>query len=447
MELNEAVRRILGRHLWLIILCVLAGTSIGVGMHAGDVPLHQATTRLVLGTSDPTTQEASQGIADTARGIASGPATIKAALDDLGVSRDPHDLAKHHVTVEALGSSGVLLLTVTDPDPRVAIGLANKLSDVVVETRNRITNGPANEIIAGLDQQIADITDNIVGVSTRIDRLDAAIASASSPGKLPDLEAARSRLVAIQTNLSNERAALQVERSDVAAQNAQRLQAAVVDSASLAPDPVPSGVVPDAVLGGLLGLLIGVIAAGCLEVLRPRVTGREALQREMGAPVLGQIPGGLSGLERLDRAAAVAYVNMAAASSGVDRVQLIGAEPAVDLAPLAGILRGADGSEEDGRVAVSVVGEIGTRDVEHASATTALPAATDRARAGFVLVTPADVPRSHLQPVSDLLAISRLPLIGIITYERKRGVRRLRFSRATKRTRRSSRATVVWEKP
>jgi len=419
MELNEAVRRIFGRHVLIIFVFVVIGVTIGAAMHLGDPKMYEAATRFVMGTDDPTTQEASQAIADAARGIASGPSTIQKALNDLGVSRDPYDLAQHHLAVEALGSSGVLTLTVTDPDPRVAVGLADELAGLVISTRNSINDSRPAEFIDRFDQQIASITSRILDVSTHIDQLDRAIASASSPDEVRDLQAARGRLVTIQTSLSNEQAALQSEYANITTQDALRPQASIVDKASLAPHTVPSGVVPDLVLGGLLGLLVGVFVSAGLEMVRPNVVGRVALEREMGAPVLGEIPGRLGAVDRLDRSTVVTHLDMAAASNKVHRVELIGAERGADLARLAELL-GADGSVGNGaRVAVSVAG---STDARHVNGW----ASNNHRRAGFVLVTPTVVPRSDLQPVSDVLTVSRFPLIGIITYEWGGELRRLR---------------------
>ena len=108
MELGEVIGRIFGRHKGLIAALVLAGLLAGFAIHLDDAPRYSASARLVLDTSDPEDQAQSGVIADTTRAIASGPSLVREALATIGVRRDATELARRHVRVQALGSSGVM---------------------------------------------------------------------------------------------------------------------------------------------------------------------------------------------------------------------------------------------------------------------------------------------------------------------------------------------------
>ncbi len=115
MELNEVGRRIFGQHWRLILGLVLAGIAVAALLHGGSVSTYTASTRLVLDTQDPKSRAESTSIADTAKAIATSPSQVRGALEDAHVTgRDPIDLAKHHVSIGALGTSAVLQLSVSD---------------------------------------------------------------------------------------------------------------------------------------------------------------------------------------------------------------------------------------------------------------------------------------------------------------------------------------------
>ncbi|HEY1329938.1 MAG TPA: hypothetical protein VGH10_00515, partial [Actinomycetota bacterium] len=164
--MSEAVDRVFRQHWWMIAALVLLGMG-GLLFHTTDVPRYAASTRFVLDTSDPQSPSQSQAIADTARAIATGPAQVASALKRIGVRRDAVDVAAHNVTVDTIGTSGVLNLTVTDPNGAVAVRLANALALVVIETRMKATNGPVTEIVRSLDTQIDSLTRQITSIDQK----------------------------------------------------------------------------------------------------------------------------------------------------------------------------------------------------------------------------------------------------------------------------------------
>src|SRR5919201_10536 len=124
MELNDAIRRTIGQHRRLLAVCLLAGVALALAF-APHGKEYSASARLVLDMPDPIARQQSEAYADTAKAIATSPSQVSAALHRAGVRRgDPAKFAQKHVSVTALGSSGVIQLTVSDRDARSAAAIA-----------------------------------------------------------------------------------------------------------------------------------------------------------------------------------------------------------------------------------------------------------------------------------------------------------------------------------
>jgi capsular polysaccharide biosynthesis protein len=424
LELNEVIGRIFVRHRRLILALFVVGLLAGFAVHLGEARLHAASARLVLDTTDPQDQSQSGVIADTTRAIATGPALIRSTLDKIGARRDPLLVSKEHVEVQALGSSGVVQLTVTDPDPQVAIDLANALARAVIQTRVELTAGEAANIVRSIDKEVAELQRQLNTVEGQIQR--------SGTGTNNELLRRRDLLVQRVSQLQTERASVESTR-------ALRPKAAILDEATPPALPLPSRQIPDLVLGGLLGLLLGVGAAAAIESLRPTLVGRTAIARGLDAPVLAELAGPPQrrghrhGWVAADVAEAAMHVELVAVAAGVQHVRLMALDRGVDLSSL-----------------VQTLGEpLKTATVEQAEMPTArrrrpgsragrelemTQPKDDSGRVGLVLVTPTVLKLADLDPVKDFLTISGWPLLGVIVYQ---PLRRKTLVPRTERTARS----------
>jgi uncharacterized protein involved in exopolysaccharide biosynthesis len=426
MELNEAVQRIFRRHFALIAATVLAAVVVATALDWGHTPTYTATARFVLDAPDPQGQAQSAALADTARGIATGPATIAAALNAIGAKRDPLELAKHGVALEALGSSGVLSLSVQDHDPRVAARLANALAAAVIQTRLRITSGRLKELLNGLGTQIDDLTKQIVTLDAQIDKIDAQSATTKDPGRLAELRAKRDGLVQQRDYLLQQRVVLESERGSVAATDALRPEASVVDPAVPPRHRDPSRRPVDLGLGVLLGLVLGVGAASVLETLQPSVVGRRAIAEEMGAPLVGDLPVPPAILNGVDVRPVAVRVQLAAEAANVNVIELVTTDLSQDMTELAARLGESLGSSitlDRTRLTRSKTRPGGTgvsgtvpdpKSAENSAANPSSP--NGQPRRGAVAVVPSALEQSELMQVSDLLAVTGWPLLGVITY-------------------------------
>ena len=421
MELNEAIRRIFVQHWPLITIAVALGVGVGALRTLGG-PSFTATTRLVLDAPDPRSSAESTAIADTARAIATSQSQIRRALETGAVAqRDPIDVAKNRVSVSSLGTSGVVQLSVRDRDGTVAAALANALALEIVRTRSGASAGRAELILADLEREINSL-------SARISRADAAS----------------------QPQLLQQRSALRADQSSIRATEAARPTASIISQARVPDRPDTTPIAPFLILGGILGLVIGVGAAGFLEIVRPSVVGGVALAHEFGTRYIGT-----TGSDDLPR-----HVGALVATAGFPTIGLISAGRAIATAEVQAIAhrferasgaaprsemtvvqdqavgmprvpsRGRGGSlEGEGGLAVAVPTRKSARTRRVSpprprfSPFFELVPGEFGGEIGLVLVAPKALSKSDLIETSDLLALIPHPVLGLITHEPQRGRR------------------------
>jgi len=439
VELSEAAQRILRRHAALILVLVLLGGAAAFALHLGDPTLYRATARLVLDTPDPQSGTESASIADTARAIVTGPTQVTEALATVGVRRDPVDFAKHDVVLEALGTSGVLALSVRDPNPRIAAALANALADELIQARVEVTAGRIDQALTDISSEIADLSRQVTVIDFRVNDLNEQIAAGGSEEDLAALRAQRDDLVQSRDALVQQRTSLQAEQATVESANALRPQAAVVDRAAPPPDPEPSRVPADTALGVLLGLVLGVGAASVLEAFRPTVIGRDGFVRELGAPVIGELPAPPSHLEGMAMASVATRLRLAAAGAEVDRVELIFTDHEQYLSEFgahrpqsAEAPPRPDGTKPylatlhfdraRGRFAAANGKPATGSSLAVAELERPLALVPPRQKVGGVLIVPTAISRKELTSVTDLLTLANWPLLGVVTYRPARGI-------------------------
>jgi len=401
MELNEAGRRIFGQHWRLILGLLLAGIAAAALLHGGSASTYTASTRLVLDTQDPKSRAESTSIADTAKAIATSPAQVRGALKDAHVTgRDPIDLARHHVSIGALGTSAVLQLSVSDRNPRVAAAVATTLASRVIRARLDVSNGKLQQVLGQLDQ--------------RIDGLNRRIAGVDSP--------------TLRASLGQQRSVLEAERVSLLSTEALRPKASIISPATLPRHADSSHWLPYLVLGALLGLVLGVGAAGILETIRPTVVGGDALARAFETPLLGSLPGEANEHAGDALSRITPRLLLAAEAAGVGTVDLLAANPDVDLSQLAHGLGAAPadafgpprgGNPRDTRSGLWIR-PFNLRD----------PSPEVPGGAGLVVVSPTALKKTQLMDVTHLLNVASLPLLGLLTYTPSSS----RLRRATKDT-------------
>jgi uncharacterized protein involved in exopolysaccharide biosynthesis len=430
MEFTD-VARTMARYRWLILLFVVVGVGSAWLMHYGESKTYTASTRLVLDTPDPESRAESGVIADTAKAIATSPSQVREALTRARVTgRDPEEVARSNVSVRALGSSGIVQLSLRDSDPEAAAMIANALAAEVIETRLEVTQGQVQQVLRDLDRRIADL-------NRRISTLDAKISSLAVDGEAAS-DAASANAIRSQGDeaerlrdfLAQQRSVVEAERVGLLSSEALRPKSSVINKASTPSRADASRVFPDMVLGGLLALIIGVGVAGLIEMVRPTtVTGGSALARELDTPLLGTFSdAGLVDEHDLVATEIGVRLAFAADAAGVTNVRLLGLGR-IDVDAIAKRLEAvlfaaAERPGEQRTLARAAEGQ-GTRGAPRGNArdlgrsvriTTVDPSRVSdaRERTGVVAVSPLTLNAAQLYEALQSLRGTSLPLLGVI---------------------------------
>jgi capsular polysaccharide biosynthesis protein len=415
MELNEVVRRIFGEHWRLIVFFVSLGIGVAAGLHLTDARVYTASARVVLDTEDPASRAESTAIADTARAIATSPGQLSEVVEAAHIEgRDVESMARNDVSVSALGSSGVLELSVQDRDPNAAAALANTLAARVIRARLAVTQGQVEDVLNNLGRQIDDLTKKIAAADAAIDALTLQTATTPDPERANLLRSQRDEAARNRDFIVQQRSVLESERVGLLSSEALRPKPSIISRAVVPRHSDPSRLPSDLALGALLGLVLGIGIAGLLEAFRPTVVGGDALAKEFGAPLLGALPNAPDNGEIGDPAAIAARVGVAARAAELEKVALLSVGPKVNVEPLARRLQAASPQSDSAVTNGAAVG-IGAFEPD--------AAVWNGNRGGLVLVVPSTVKRSEIAEAGHLLSMSRLPLLGLITYGRMRSPR------------------------
>ena len=194
----------------------------------------------------------------------------------------------------------------------------------------------------------------------------------------------------------------------------------VIDEATLPDKPEASGIKAQMAVGGLLGLALGLALASVLEALRPTIVSSDALARELSAPIVGRLPRAPQQARALGDTRLPVYLQLAAAGAGVDAVQLVAVGPPVDLPRLTRWLQAAVGPAPD----IEAIDMQSATDALSLTSSALVPVGSDqRPPVGLIVVSPSVLPKSALTSIEHLVAMTQWPLIGIITYQRRRFAR------------------------
>jgi uncharacterized protein involved in exopolysaccharide biosynthesis len=349
MDLNETGRRIFIRHWRTILMFVVAGLAVSYLLSSARSASYTASTRLALNMPDPRTQAESQVIADTGNALSSSPGQVARALASAHIKgRNAADIAQNDVSTTSLGTSGVLELSVTDRDPRIAAKIANALAPEIIRERANLTSGATQRTLSTLDERIAHLNLQVGRLDARLEALNQQVATTNS-GVANPLRVQRDQTSATRDTLAAQANALQTERDNIASVNAVQPQGGVISAAATPTQANSTGRATKLVLGFLLGLVLGVGTAALIATLRPMLVGGYTLAEELGLPLLRQLSTAPDEPARPAEVGPLAErLRLAAETAHVRRVCLVGAGSGVDVGPLAELLDEAVQARPDG---------------------------------------------------------------------------------------------------
>jgi capsular polysaccharide biosynthesis protein len=436
MELAEVARAI-GRYGWLILGLVIAAVGVAAISHLGETKTYTASARLVLDTPDPESRAESAAIADTAKALATSPSQVRDALLKARVTgRDPVRLARENISVRALGSSGIVQVSVSDTRPRAAALIANALASEVIEARLDVTNGSSQQVLTVLDRRVTRLSRRISTLDARIASLTVAAASdASSVARSRLNEAARSR-----DFLAQQRSVVESQRVGLLSNEALRPKPSIISRATTPPSANPSRLFPDIVLAAIVAFILSVGTIGVIETVVRNIVGGTALARAFDVPLLGTIRAKLGDQRTFDSDPGIAVrLVLAAETAGVTDVKLFPVGRPIDIAALADRLqRGSADAVAVAPVEATVYARTAEGQSVRRTSTADFAAGNRRSargqdnraaiairpfgasssethgRSGLVIVSPATLTKGELNQAVALVNRTTVPLLGLL---------------------------------
>jgi uncharacterized protein involved in exopolysaccharide biosynthesis len=406
VQLNDIGRRIFGEHSRLIVALVVAGLVVGLLVQVTSGRMYSASARLVLDTADPKSPSESKAIQDTATAIATSPAQVRAALAVAHVrGRRAVDVARNHVSIRGLGTSAVLQLSVSDRNRYVAAALTNALAERVIQARLAVSNGQLQQTLANLQERIDGLNSKIATLDVRADALAVQLAGVGSTTQASALRSQHDEVLQSRDLLIQQRNVAESERVSLLSAGATRPKAAIISRATIPTQANAAHWLRNALLGALLGLIIGIGTAAAIETIRPTIAGSENLAEALGTPLIGVLPSVYPGERRAaveDLTPLGARLRRVGNEAGAREIGLVAADRSVDLTGLATQLA-ASRSALDGI-------EIQSVDLDEAEL-------GGRREAAVVLVSPTSLKRAELLALDHRLSLTAPTLLGLITYQ------------------------------
>jgi capsular polysaccharide biosynthesis protein len=358
---------------------------------------------MVIDVKDPASLAEATAVADLGRAIVTSKTHVADALVKAGAKRDTSKVISS-IKVQALGTSGVLQISVTDSDPVVAAAVANLLAEDLIKTRADINRSQTAELVKTMDEAITDRTGTIAGIETLMNQ------TASVDPKYAGLAQIRAALIA-------DRSTYVAKRVDLLAAEGQRPRASIVDRAQPPSKPDLYLLLIDLSVGLVVGLLLGVIAAAVLETIKPHAIGRSGLARAAGAKVLAELPATTRQLASTDLGIVNARLARAAQSAGSTTVELIGVRPNLDLGFLARALIESAPAPSGHNGGSGTALRPPTLQISGLGAS-AFSNGTSQYHAA-VLVTPSVIEARDLAEAAELVQVGGYTLVGLIVFNRR----------------------------
>jgi hypothetical protein len=443
VEASETVRRIFWRNRWLLLSLMILAVAAVVPLreHLAVTYAARATIQGQGTTPDADTQV--QAIQSRVSAVATSPALVQTAISQAKVNRDAAQVARQEISATPLGSSAIMVLTVTDPSSRVAMALAGPLANDVVSELNQlgIKDDPELALLSQTNSELVSRRNQLLSQLSS--------ASASNASTSVQAQSLLSQLGAVEQELANNEAESQQVLATLTTETGASVISLPTSSTGVSRHAAVYGA-----LAALLGLVLGLLIATIREVIRPTVAQPGAGARELGAVLFGTCDARGGRIIKMDRDMPE-RLNLAAHRAGVVTVVLSGPGSRARLAALAARLRGelpspeqADPRSLRGRAAdlvdhghnddeLSPNGDVQRPAIVHGGPWP-VGLAPDRPReqrtvvtlddirlgnpppdAALVVALPTFAPHSALDQAADLGVAADWPILGIIGIRRR----------------------------
>jgi hypothetical protein len=285
----------------------------------------------------------------------------------------------------------------------VAAALTNALAARVIDVRLAVSNGKLQQALSDLQARIEALNSKIAAFDVQADALAVRLAQARSEAQASSLRSRHDEAVQSRDLLIQQRGVAESERVSLISANAIRPRPSIISRATIPTNPSGHWFTT-ALLGAVLGLLIGIGTAAAIETVRPTVVGSKNLAAALGTRLIAVLPSAYPGERRSvveDLTPLGTRLRVVGDAAGAHEIGLFAADPSVDLVGLATQLATARGA----------LNGLEIRPVD-------LDESLLNGRRGrtIVLVSPTRLKRAELVALDRRLSATSATLLGLITY-------------------------------
>ncbi len=227
--------------------------------------------------------------------VASSAASHIDAMDRVVDDDDPSRGLRKAIVVE--GRAGrIIEVSFSHPEPEIALDVVAVYADVYLERRRELFSTARTEALAALDARNEELLVELSGVAEQLTALEAAMAApdgdadddqgAQAPGAVPpgaELTALRVQQAQLLTRLAD------VDRERTELSELSTRSGELIGPAQLPRTPTSPGRPQVAVVGAIVGLLLGLGALWIRHWTARRVASTPELLRLAGIPALGAV--------------------------------------------------------------------------------------------------------------------------------------------------------------
>jgi capsular exopolysaccharide synthesis family protein len=296
MELNRYIR-LFRKWAWLIILAAVIGAGIAFFVRRSQAETYQAQTKIMIGSflqaANPQAAEIRTGaeLAKTYAALVQTRTVLQATIDALNLDTSPESLGGK-ITTELIPETSVLILTVVYSDPDLAAAIANEASNQLVLNSPTNLTQDEEEIMQSAREQISALNAQINTANERLNQIGAEIQAIDSV----ETEDERNELTRLQAQWDitiNQRAQFQAALAEfqttVANLNRTTNKLTIVENAVVPSSPESKEVVQTAILGGLIGLILGAALVLFINYQENTIQSADEATGILNLPVLGTI--------------------------------------------------------------------------------------------------------------------------------------------------------------
>jgi succinoglycan biosynthesis transport protein ExoP len=270
---------ILRRQWRILVVLLILGAVVGFGLSMRQATVYAAESRLLL---EPTTSESTTGRMDptevsTLAQLVESARIADRVIEDLDLDTSADDLLDS-VTVTTVDQTRVVTINALRPTAQEAADVANSFANQYIEYQVDAAADVASATVNRLIDTRTTVDEELVEVRAQLE-------SATTETEEEELQARVDSLLIRQAELNTE-IALSTATEVTPRAGGVLLRDATVPKAPAEPKPLRA-----AMLGGVIGLILGAVLAYARDRLDDRIRDETRLKALIGeVPVLGRIP-------------------------------------------------------------------------------------------------------------------------------------------------------------